>query len=94
LLAGDRVKVIQVGGNAIETPEEAVVIGARQGKLWYKVDAQSGAGHEGTEESVGLAWYWNETDMGALEVVEKRPRHAKTVGATQNKRYLQSHYVA
>jgi len=68
--AGDRVRILLSNGRDLESPEEAVVLGVHEGRLWYRVESQQGSGHEGMEEGASYAWYWNPEELPLLEVVQ------------------------
>lgn len=76
LLAGDRVRLTRSAGRILELAEEAVVLGAHQGKLYYKIISQKSEGGS-LQEGGGRAWCWDES-----EVVDGLPfvRPAKGLG--------------
>ena len=62
LLAGDRVMVKRSAGRMLELPEEAVVLGAFQGRLFYRIVSQKSEGGSLTEGG-GRAWCWDESEV-------------------------------
>ncbi|GBG24024.1 E3 ubiquitin-protein ligase HERC2 [Hondaea fermentalgiana] len=73
LRAGDRVRVLQSCGRDLEASEEACVLGVYNGRIWYRVESQSGGGHEGMEEGASHAWYWDPEELGLLEILHQVP---------------------
>jgi len=61
-LPGDRVAVKRSGGRLLELSEEAEIIGAYQGRLWYKIISQKSEGGSLTEGG-GRAWFWDESEV-------------------------------
>lgn len=61
LLAGDRVKLSRSAGRILELAEEAVVLGAHQGCLYYRIISQKSEGGSLTEGG-GRAWCWDESE--------------------------------
>jgi len=70
LLSGDVVSVKRSAGRMLELPEEAKVLGACQGKLFYEIVSQKSEGGSLTEGG-GRAWYWDESEVvdNALQIV-------------------------
>jgi HECT-domain (ubiquitin-transferase)/SPRY domain len=69
LLAGDRVKLTRSAGRILELAEEAVVLGAYQGRLYYRIVSQKSEGGSLTEGG-GRAWCWDESEVvGGLPFV-------------------------
>lgn len=69
LLAGDRVKLTRSAGRILELDEEAVVLGAFQGRLYYRIVSQKSEGGSLTEGG-GRAWCWDESEVvGGLPFV-------------------------
>jgi len=70
LLAGDRVSIKRSAGRILELPEEAEVVGAFQGRLWYKIISQKSEGGS-LIEGGGRAWFWDESEVvdGGLQLV-------------------------
>ena len=62
LLAGDRVKLLRSAGRILELAEEAVVLGAHQGRLYYQIVSQKSEGGSLTEGG-GRAWCWDESEV-------------------------------
>lgn len=62
LLSGDRVVVKRSAGRMLELAEEAVVLGAYQGRLFYRIVAQKNEGGSLTEGG-GRAWFWDESEV-------------------------------
>lgn len=67
-LAGDRVRIITKCGQELNQPEEAVIIGAYRGFLWYRVETQ---GNEGADEGRAWAWYWSPSELIELILVRR-----------------------
>lgn len=67
LLAGDRVRLKRSAGRILELAEEAIVLGAYQGRLYYRIVSQKSEGGSLTEGG-GRSWCWDES-----EVVEGMP---------------------
>jgi len=65
LRVGERVRLTSSYGRALRTPEEAVVLGARQGRVWYALTTVSS--HEGFDEGATWAWFWTDADLAALQ---------------------------
>jgi len=76
LLAGDRVVVKRSAGRPLELAEEAVVLGAYQCRLYYRIVAQKSEGGSLTEGG-GRAWFWDESEVvgDSLQVVNKTTVH-------------------
>jgi len=62
LLAGDRVKLTRSAGRILELAEEAVVLGAYHGRLYYRIVSQKSEGGSLTEGG-GRAWCWEENEV-------------------------------
>jgi hypothetical protein len=62
LLAGDRVRLTRSAGRILELAEEAVVVGAYQGRLYYRIVSQKSEGGSLTEGG-GRAWCWDESEV-------------------------------
>lgn len=62
LLTGDRVKLTRSAGRILELAEEAVVLGAYQGRLYYRIVSQKSEGGSLTEGG-GRAWCWDESEV-------------------------------
>ncbi len=61
LLHGDRVDVKRSAGRILELQEEAVVLGAYQGRLFYRIVSQKSEGGSLTEGG-GRSWFWDESE--------------------------------
>jgi len=72
LLPGDRVAVKRSGGRLLELSEEAEILGAYQGRLWYRIISQKSEGGSLTEGG-GRAWFWDESEVvdGGIQVIGK-----------------------
>jgi len=70
LLSGDRLLVKRSAGRMLELPEEAVVLGACQGRLFYRIVLQKSEGGSLTEGG-GRAWFWDESEVvdGGLTLI-------------------------
>lgn len=62
LLAGDRVRLVRSAGRLLELAEEAVVLGAYHGRLFYRIVSQKSEGGSLTEGG-GRAWCWDESEV-------------------------------
>ena len=62
LLAGDRVRLKRSAGRVLELAEEALVLGAFQGRLYYRIISQKSEGGSLTEGG-GRAWCWDESEV-------------------------------
>ena len=62
LLAGDRVRLTRSAGRILELAEEAVVLGAYQGRLFYRIVSQKSEGGSLTEGG-GRSWCWDESEV-------------------------------
>ncbi|KAL7489479.1 hypothetical protein ACHAW6_015106 [Cyclotella cf. meneghiniana] len=69
LLPGDKVDVKRSAGRVLELQEEAVVLGAYQGRLWYRLVSQKSEGGS-LMEGGGRAWFWDESEAveGGLQL--------------------------
>ncbi len=61
LLHGDRVEVKRSAGRILELQEEALVLGAYQGRLFYRIVSQKSEGGSLTEGG-GRSWFWDESE--------------------------------
>lgn len=70
LLPGDKIDVKRSAGRLLELQEEAVVLGAYQGRLWYRLVSQKSEGGS-LMEGGGRAWFWDESEAveGGLNVI-------------------------
>jgi hypothetical protein len=76
LLPGDRVNLKRSAGRMLELQEEAVVLGAYQGRLWYRLVSQKSEGGS-LMEGGGRAWFWDESEAvegGLLLIGEGKGR--------------------
>jgi hypothetical protein len=62
LLPGDHVSVKRSAGRLLELPEDAEILGAYQGRLWYQIVAQKSEGGS-LSEGGGRAWFWDESEV-------------------------------
>jgi hypothetical protein len=62
LLSGDRVLLKRSAGRQLELAEEAVVLGAFQGRLYYRIVMQKSEGGS-LREGGGRAWCWDESEV-------------------------------
>jgi len=62
LLSGDKVKLKRSAGRILELAEEAIVLGAFQGRLYYRIVSQKSEGGSLTEGG-GRAWCWDESEV-------------------------------
>lgn len=67
-LAGDRVRISTSGGRELDQAEEALVVGAYRGHLWYRTETQ---GNEGAEEGRVWAWYWTKEELIGLVLIRR-----------------------
>lgn len=61
LLPGDKIDVKRCAGRLLELQEEAVILGAYQGRLWYRLTSQKSEGGS-LMEGGGRAWFWDESE--------------------------------
>jgi SPRY domain len=71
LLRGDRVLFSRSSGRKLDTKEEAVILGAYKGQLWYRLDSQQGLTDGGIMESAALAWSLVPSDMEGLTLLRR-----------------------
>jgi hypothetical protein len=62
LLPGDRVSIKRSAGRLLELAEEAVILGAYQGRLYYRIVSQKSEGGS-LSEGGGRAWFWDESEV-------------------------------
>ena len=62
LLAGDRVRLLRSAGRILELAEEAIILGAYQGRLFYQIVSQKSEGGSLTEGG-GRAWFLDESEV-------------------------------
>lgn len=76
LLPGDRVRVKRSSGRLLELPEEAVILGAYQGRLWYQIYSQKSEGGS-LSEGGGRAWFWDESEVvgDSLQIIGTSQAH-------------------
>jgi len=74
-VAGERVRLTSSYGRRLSTPEEAVILGVREGRVWYSVLTVSS--HEGFDEGATWAWYWTGSDLTSIQRIPNilRPAH-------------------
>ena len=72
LLPGDRVSLKRSAGRILELPEEAQILGACQGRLWYQITSQKSEGGS-LGEGGGRAWFCDESEVvdNGLKVIGK-----------------------
>ena len=77
LLPGDRVRVKRSNGKLLELPEEAQILGAYQGRLWYQIILQKSEGGS-LSEGGGRAWFWDESEVvdGSLQIIGQNKAHS------------------
>lgn len=70
LLPGDKIDVKRSAGRILELQEEAVILGAYQGRLWYRLVSQKSEGGS-LMEGGGRAWFWDESEAveGGLKLI-------------------------
>jgi len=72
LLSGDRVAIKRSNGRMLELDEEALILGACQGRLYYQIVSQKSEGGA-LSEGGGRAWFWDESEVvdGGLQIIGK-----------------------
>jgi hypothetical protein len=72
LLTGDKVRVKRSYGRTLELPEEAIILGAFENKLWYRLIQQKGEGGSLAAEGGGRAWFFDEFDAidQSIEIIK------------------------
>jgi len=72
LLSGDRVAIKRSNGRMLELDEEALVLGACQGRLYYQIVSQKSEGGA-LSEGGGRAWFWDESEVvnDGLQIIGK-----------------------
>jgi len=72
LLSGDRVIIKRSSGRILELAEEAIILGAYQGRLFYQIVSQKSEGGA-LSEGGGRAWFWDESEVvdGGLQIIGK-----------------------
>jgi len=74
LLSGDRVRLKRSAGRILELAEEAVVLGAYQGRLYYRIVSQKSEGGSLTEGG-GRSWCFDESEVvDGLSPINKPPK--------------------
>jgi len=68
LLSGDRVVIKRSAGRLLELPEEAIVLGAYQGRLFYRIVSQKSEGGSLTEGG-GRSWFWDERKFVDIQLL-------------------------
>ena len=71
LLRGDRVLFSRSSGRKLDTKEEAVILGAYKGQLWYRLDSQQGHADGGIMESAAIAWSLVASDVEGLTLLRR-----------------------
>jgi len=91
LLSGDRVVLKRSVGRPLELAEEAVVLGAYQCRLYYRIVAQKSEGGSLTEGG-GRAWFWDESEVvgDSLQIVGKSKCHGIEIPLIDRFRCLSS----
>lgn len=69
-LPGDKIDVKRSAGRILELQEEAVILGAYQGRLYYRLVSQKSEGGS-LMEGGGRAWFWDECEAvdGGLQLI-------------------------
>ena len=80
LLRGDRVLFSRSSGRKLDIKEEAVILGACKGQLWYRLDSQQGQMDGGIMDSAALAWSLVPSDVEGLTLL----RRSYTAQPTEN----------
>lgn len=78
LLPGDKVTVKRSAGRILESPEEALVLGAFQGRLWYRIVSQKSDGGSLTEGGE-RAWFWDESEVADDGIQPLKPTLANSI---------------
>eukprot|EP01038_Epipyxis_sp_PR26KG_P004035 gene4035-5772_t len=74
LFSGDYVAFTKSSGRALGTKEEAVILGAYNGCLWYRYDAQfNNTGSSCLLDSPSLAWCLLPNDTEGMTLIRRRP---------------------
>ena len=68
LLSGDRVIIKRSAGRLLELPEEAIVLGAFQGRLFYRIVSQKSEGGS-LSEGGGRSWFWDESEVVDIQLL-------------------------
>ena len=68
---GDRVSFSRSSGRKLEIKEEAVILGAYKGFLWYRLDSQQGNNDGDVMESSALAWCLVSSDIEGLVLLKR-----------------------
>jgi len=71
IFRGDRLRFSKSSGRILEAKEEAVVLGAYKGRLWYRLDGQSQQGDGNIVESSSLAWCLIQNDIEGMELIRR-----------------------
>ena len=66
---GDRIVISLSAGRPLDQKEEAVVLGAYGGKLWYRLDSQQGGGE--LTESASFAWCLAPNDVEGITLLRR-----------------------
>jgi hypothetical protein len=78
LLPGDRVTMKRSAGRILESPEDAVVLGSFQGRLWYKIISQKSEGGS-LAEGGDRAWFWDESEAADNGIQLLKPTLASAI---------------
>jgi len=73
MFRGDRFLFVRSSGRELEQKEEAVVLGAFQGRLWYRLDTQQTDIASELLESAELAWCLSPQDVEDIRFERKLP---------------------
>jgi hypothetical protein len=71
IFRGDRLRFSKSSGRILEAKEEAVVLGAYNGQLWYRLDTQTQQGDGNIMESASLAWCLIQNDVEGMELMRR-----------------------
>ena len=71
LFSGDHVLFSKSSGRVLGVKEEAIILGAFKGLLWYRLDAQQ-SNNSGLMESSSLAWCLLPADIEGMTIVRRR----------------------
>lgn len=71
IFRGDRLRFSKSSGRSLEAKEEAIVLGAYKGRLWYRLDTQSQQGDGNIMESASLAWCMIQNDVEGMEIIRR-----------------------
>lgn len=74
LFHGDRISFSKSSGRALEMVEEAIVLGAFNGSIWYRLDAQHNSGSSGLGDGGTLAWFLVPNDIEGMKIVTRNSK--------------------